>query len=151
MKHTYYFDEYYKDVSDLVLRYSKVKNPHIVAVYNQSLPFAVHISNILECPMSVLKIVDGKCSWILNNTENREIRPTDAPLFPKLLCVDTIFDQDVFTAIKQLPEFIHNPDYTFYTLFGHSNDLKVYYTHELIYKEVNFPWQRIKANSDLVL
>ena len=151
MKHTYYFDEYYKDVSNIVERYYKVKNPHIVAVYNQSLPYAVHISNLLECPMSVLAVEDNEAKWILNNTENREIRPVDAPLFPRLVCVDTVLDENTFRAIKQLPEFITNPDYSFYTLFGHHNDVEVFYTHELIYKEVNFPWQRIKVNSDLVL
>ncbi len=152
MKHTYYFDEYMKDVSRLVSKYEKCKNPHIVAVYNQSLPLAVHVSNVLECPMSIVSIDGtGEACWVLNNTERREIRPDDAPLFPRLVCMDTIFQEGVFSAIKKLPEFINNPDYSFYTLFGHSNDLKVYYTHEMIYKSVDFPWQRKKLNSELVL
>lgn len=150
MRHTYYFDEYYKDVSNLVKRYKKCPNPHIVAVCDQSLPFAVHLSNLLECPISYLRVED-KATWVLNNTENRDIRPNGCPLFPYLICVDTIFKENVFNAIKELPEFIKNPDYTFYSLFGHSNELRVHYTHELLYKEVNFPWQRMITNSDLVL
>ena len=90
-------------------------------------------------------------SWILNTTEDREIRPKDAPLFPYLICMDTVYREDVFTAIKQLPEFIQNPDYVFYTMFGHNNDLKVYYTHEMIYKAINFPWQVKSVKNDLIL
>ena len=150
-QHIYYYDEYYKDISDLADRYTKIKNPHIVSVYNQSLPAAIHASNILKCPMSILRVDEGVASWILNTTEDREIRPKDAPLFPYLICMDTVYREDVFTAIKQLPEFIHNPDYVFYTMFGHDNDLRVYYTHEMIYKAINFPWQVKSVKNDLIL
>jgi len=151
MKHIYYYDEYAKDISDLAVRHAKVKNPHIVSVYNQSLPAVVHASNILKCPMSILRVENGVASWIVNETENREIRPNDAPLFPYLICIDTVYREDVFTAIKQLPEFIQNPDYTFYTIFGHNNDLNVFYTHEMVYKMVDFPWQRKIVKNDLIV
>lgn len=152
MKHTYYYDEYYKDVSAIKTRYSKIKNPHIVAVFNQSLPAAVHISNTLECPMSILSVEDGKAEWILNNTENQDIRPEGTKqFFPFLICIDTIYREEVFTPIKEMPEFINNPDYTFYTFFGHDNKVGVHYTHEMIYKDVDFPWQRLIGSSDLVL
>tara|TARA_B100000470_G_C19633054_1_gene320716 strand:+ start:122 stop:568 length:447 start_codon:yes stop_codon:yes gene_type:complete len=148
MKHIYYYDEYFKDISKLVVRYSRVKNPHIVSASNQSLPAAVHISNLLKCPMSVL---DGSASWVINNTENKEIRPEDCPLFPFLICIDAIYREDVFTDIKMLPEFIQNPDYSFYAIFGHNNDLRVHYSQEMVYKEIELPWQRMLEKNDLVI
>ena len=151
MKHIYYYDEYFKDISKIAVRYSKHKNPHIVSVDNQSLPATVHLSNILKCPLSTLSIKDGVALWIINNTENRDIRPKDAPLFPFLICIDTVYNENVFGAIKQLPEFIQNPDYSFFTLFGHNNDLRVYYSQEMIYKEIEFPWQRRIEKNDLII
>jgi len=135
MKHTYYYDEYYKDVSKIADRYSKVANPHVVSVYKDSLPFGVHLSNLLNCGLSIVE-VDVDARWILNNTEvgNR--------LFPQIICVDLVYNEDVFRGIKKLPEFEKNPDYSFYCVFGHHNDLNVFYGHELIYKEVHFPWHR---------
>jgi len=136
MKHTYYYDEYYKDVSNFADRYSKVANPHVVSVYKDSLPWGIHLSNILDCGFSIVEVNNGNADWILNNTEvgNR--------LFPQIICIDLVYNEDVFMGIKKLPEFINNPDYSFYSVFGHHNDLNVFYGHELIYKEVNFPWQR---------
>jgi hypothetical protein len=151
MKHIYYYDEYFKDISKLAVRYSKHKNPHIVSVYNQSLPATVHLSNLLKCPMSILSVKDGKALWVINNTENRDIRPKHAPLFPFLICIDTIYNGNIFAAIKQLPEFIKNPDYVFHSLFGHNNDLRVYYSHEMIYREIEFPWQRRIEKNDLII
>ena len=143
MKHIYYYDEYYKDVSSFADRYAKIKNPHVVSVYKDSLPFGVQISNLLNCGMSIISSEKGKAEWILNNTDK------DTRLFPYLVCVDITYREDVFGSIKELPEFNRNPDYTLYSLFGHDNDLGVFYSHELIYKEVNFPWQRMMVQNDL--
>lgn len=152
MKHIYYYDEYYKDVSSLADRYAKIKNPHVVSVYKDSLPFGVQISNLLNCGMSIISSENGKAEWILNNTENVDIRPEGTKqFFPYLICIDTVYREEVFTPIKEMPEFINNPDYTFYTFFGHDNNLGVHYTHEMIYKDVDFPWQRLIGSSDLVL
>ena len=56
--HKYYYDEYYNDVSDFVDRYKLVKNTHVVGVYSNCLPAAVHISNALKCPLSIVKVED---------------------------------------------------------------------------------------------
>tara|TARA_Y100000310_G_scaffold345316_1_gene463712 strand:- start:8206 stop:8664 length:459 start_codon:yes stop_codon:yes gene_type:complete len=151
MKNIYCYDEYFRDISKLAVRYSNHKNPHIVSVDNQSLPASVHLSNLLKCPMSILSVKDGEALWVMNNTENRDIRPKQTSLFPFLICMDTVYREDVFTAIKQLPEFINNPNYVFYTIFGHNNDLRVYYTHEMIYKSISFPWQRGIEKNDLII
>ena len=68
--HKYYYDEYYTDVSNLVDRYRLVKNPHVVGVYSNGLPAAVHISNSMKCPLSIVKVEDDKARWLLTSTSS---------------------------------------------------------------------------------
>ena len=148
----YYYDEYYNDMSALVKRYHDVKNPHVVGVYSDGLPAAVHASNALKCPLSIVKVEDDTARWLLNYTNDESLRGETTPLFPRLIVIDTVYASgQQFVAIKQLPEFITNPDYAFYTIFGHNNDLGVNYTHERIYKEIDFPWQRKSVKNDLIV
>ena len=65
--HKYYYDEYYDDISDFVDNYRLVKNPHIVGVYSDGLPAAVHISNALKCPLSIYEQIQKH----LYNTHHR--------------------------------------------------------------------------------
>lgn len=147
--HKYYYDEYYNDMSAFAGRYNKTKNPHVVGLYSNGLPVAVHLSNALNCPMSIIRVQDNKAEWLLNLTGVRDIRPDDAPLFPRLIVVDTVFDSgDKFRAVKQLPEFIHNPDFTFFTFFGCKNDDEVFYNYEQVYRNILFPWHGVKEYTD---
>ena len=146
--HKYYYDEYYNDMSAFAERYQNVKNPHVVGVYDDGLPVGVHLSNALGCPLSIIRVVDDKAEWLLNLTEDRDIRPHDAPLFPRLIVVDSVYNSgEKFAAIKQLPEFIHNPDYTFFTFFGCKNDNDVYYKYEQVYRNIYFPWHGVKEET----
>jgi hypoxanthine phosphoribosyltransferase len=148
-KYNYYYDEYCKDIENMVERYKDVPNPHIVGVYRGSLPIAVHLSNLMGCPMSIVKFqhMDGndkKAEWLLNLTNDVSIRPAKCPLFPRLIVVDDVYDTGTtFRAIKELPEFIGNPDYSLMALFGNKNDDGVYYRHEQLYKWIVYPWERI--------
>ena len=114
-KYNYYYDEYYKDVGDIVSRYKNISNIHIVGVYRGSLPIATHLSNVLECPMSIIKFQsrdgeDEKAEWLLNMTNDKKLHPK---FFPKLIVIDDVYDTGkTFRAIKKLPEFIKNPDYS---------------------------------------
>ncbi len=144
--HKYFYDEYYKDVSDLAHRYSKVKNPHIVGVYSSSLPMAVHLSSVMKCPLSIIKTDDSNATWLINLTDDVSVRPDKCKqFFPRLIVVDVSYGTGTtFKAIKQLPQFIQNPDYTFFSLFGNTNDDGVYYEYEQIYKEIVLPWNVMK-------
>lgn len=148
--HKYYYDEYYDDISDFVDNYRLVKNPHIVGVYSDGLPAAVHISNALKCPLSIVKVEDDKARWLLNYTEDRDLRPDSCPLFPRLIVIDTVYASgNQFAAIKQLPEFIDNPDYSFFSFFGCKNDNKVFYKYEQVYKNILFPWHDTSRFTEL--
>ena len=147
--HKYFYDEYYNDVSDMAERYSKVKNPHIVGVYSSSLPMAVHLSSVMKCPLSIIKMDDSNATWLINLTDDKSVRPKDCPLFPRLVVVDVSYGTGTtFKAIKQLPEFIQNPDYTFFSLFGNKNDDDVYFNYEQLFKEIVLPWNLVKDIND---
>ena len=149
-KYNYYYDEYFKDVKDIVERYKKVPSLHIVGVHRGSLPIAVHLSNVLECPMSIVKFqhMDGndkKAEWLLNLTDDVSIRPDKCKqFFPRLLVIDDVYDTGTtFRAIKELPEFQNNPDYCLLALFGNKNDDNVSYIHEQLYRWIVYPWERV--------
>ena len=145
--YNYYYDEYYYDVATLVQRYKKIANPHIVSIYRGSLPLGVHLSNILNCPLSIIKYQsrdgeDSQAEWLLNLTADESVRPTPR-FFPHLIVVDDIYDTGkTFRAVKDLPEFQDNPDYTLVALYGNKNDDGVVYLHEQLYRWIVFPWER---------
>ena len=149
-KYNYYYDEYFNDMATLYDRYVNRVNPHVVGVYRGSLPIATHLSNVLECPMSIIKFQsydgnDKKAEWLLNLTEDKSLR--DKPqFFPYLIVIDDIYDTgNTFRAIKKLPEFQNNPDYSLTALFGNANKDNVFYQHEQLYRWIVFPWERVKG------
>ena len=149
-KYNYYYDQYVNDIKNIAERHRKVPNLHIVGIYRGSLPIATHLSNILECPMSIIKFqhMDGndkKAEWLLNLTHDKEIRPEKSKqFFPTLLVVDDVYDTGkTFRAIKELPEFKQNPDYHCIALFGNENNDGVTYIHEQLYRWIVYPWERV--------
>ena len=149
-RHYYYHDNYKLDIEDIAERYKKVPCPHIVGIYRGSLPIATYLSNLLECPMSIIKFqhMDGndkKAEWLLNLTDDVSIRPEKCKQFyPRLIVVDDIYDTGTtFRAIKELPEFHNNPDYTLLALFGNKNDDGVGYIHEQEDRWIVFPHERM--------
>ena len=143
--YNYYYDEYYYDVATLAQRYKKITYPHIISVYRGSLPLGVHLSNILKCPLSIVKYQsrvgkDSQAEWLLNLTNERK----NPKFFPHLIVVDDIYDTgETFRAVKALPEFQDNPDYSLMALFGNDNDDDVHYLHEQMYRWIVFPWERV--------
>ena len=151
-KYNYYYDQYYQDITDIVERHEATPNLHVVGVYRGSLPIATHLSNALECPMSIIKFQsrdgsDDKAEWMLNLTDDVSLRPEKCKqFFPTLLVVDDVYDTGkTFRAIKELPELKQNPDYHCVALFGNPNDDGVNYIHEQLYRWIVYPWERIGA------
>ena len=60
--------------------------------------------------------------------------------------VDDVYDTGkTFRAIKELPEFQNNPDYSLTALFGNANEDGVSYLHEQLYRWIVYPWERVKG------
>ena len=146
--YNYYYDQYYNDVVTLKERYDKIPDPHIVAIYRGGFPLGVHLSNILKCPLSLVKYQsrdgeDHKAEWLLNLTGDKKLHPK---FFPELIVVDDIYDTGkTFRAVLELSEFENNPNYNCIALFGNDNDDKVNYLHEQLYRWIVFPWERVKG------
>ena len=146
--YNYYYDQYYNDVAILKERYDKIPDPHIVSIYRGSLPLGVHLSNVLNCPLSIVKYQsrdgeDHKAEWLLNLTSDKKLHPK---FFPELIVVDDIYDTgETFRAVLNLPEFKDNPNYRAIALFGNPNEDGVLYLNEQVYRWIVFPWERIKG------
>ena len=146
--YNYYYDQYYNDVAILKERFDKIPDPHIVSIYRGSLPLGVHLSNALNCPLSIVKYQsrdgeDHKAEWLLNLTDDKKLHPK---FFPELIVVDDIYDTgETFRAVLNLPEFQDNPNYRAIALFGNSNNDGVVYLNEQVYRWIVFPWERVKG------
>ena len=109
----YYYDQYTKDIRQLVERLDKLPRPHIVGVYRGSLPIATHLSNVLKCPMSIIRfqLRDGddiKPEWILNNLG---ISATWKTPGETIIVIEDIYDTgNTMRAIQQMDELKNHPD-----------------------------------------
>jgi hypoxanthine phosphoribosyltransferase len=54
--YSYSFEEYENDIKSLKDRLSDIKNIHLIAMYRGSIPIVVHLSNLLNCEMSIIKL-----------------------------------------------------------------------------------------------
>jgi len=54
--YNYSFEEYESDIKSLIDKLSSVKNIHLISIYRGSIPIVVHLSNLLNCEMSIIKL-----------------------------------------------------------------------------------------------
>ena len=141
----YYYDQYTKDIRQLVERLDKLPRPHIVGVYRGSLPIATHLSNVLKCPMSIIRfqLRDGddiKPEWILNNLG---ISATWKTPGETIIVIEDIYDTGkTMRAIQQMDELKNHPDVIYKALWGSKNDDGVGFLNERISRWIVFPWER---------
>ena len=141
----YYYDQYTKDIRHWIQHFKKQPRPHIVGVYRGSLPIATHLSNVLKCPMSIIRYqsrdgVDEKPEWIINNMGFTATWKTPGET---TIVVDDIYDTGrTMRAIQQMDEFKHHPSVIYQCLFGSKNDDHVGYLNERISRWIVFPWER---------
>ena len=75
--YSYTFEEYESDVKSLRNTLSEIKNIHLVAVYRGSIPVVVHLSNLLNCEMSIIKFETSNATSSNNEELKDEIGITD--------------------------------------------------------------------------
>ncbi len=54
--YNYTFEEYESDIKSLKNILCGIKNIHLIAIYRGSIPIVVHLSNLLNCEMSIIKL-----------------------------------------------------------------------------------------------
>ena len=141
----YYYDQYTKDIRHWIQHFEKFPRPHIVGIYRGSLPIATHLSNVLKCPMSIVRYqsrdgVDEKPEWVINNMGFTSTWKTPGET---TIVVDDIYDTGrTMRAIQQMDEFKYHPDVVYTCLFGSKNEDHVGYLNERISRWIVFPWER---------
>jgi hypoxanthine phosphoribosyltransferase len=140
-KYQYYYDEFTRDIRHWYKHFKRQANLQIVGIYRGSLPIATHLSNILECPMSIIKFQsrdgeDEKPEWLINNIPKSTAS--------NIIVVDDIYDTGyTFRMIQEMEEFKNNPSVTYAALFGSKNPDGVSYLNERINRWIVFPWERV--------
>lgn len=144
-EHIYFFDKYCEDVTSYAERVKhSLSNPHVVALYPNGLFFGTHLSQLLNCPLSLIKIDKNKAEWVINLTKDKK------GLFPQLIVAADLFDSEknIFEYIKKLPEFELNPDYQNVCLYGYSGTKGISPLNQQVFERVIFPWQMKKEKEN---
>jgi hypoxanthine-guanine phosphoribosyltransferase len=137
--YSYTFTEYEADVRSLRKTLSEIKNIHLVAVYRGSIPVVVHLSNVLNCEMSIIRLHKSN-----ENVSQIEFVSNNIKENHHLVLVEDIYDTGrTIKAIQQMMEVeYNNHTISYYSLFGKENDVGVVYLNEKKKKWVTFPWER---------
>ena len=142
----YFYDQYYNDVETLKERYDKIPDPHIVAIYRGGFPLGVHLSNILKCPLSLVKYQsrdgeDHKAEWLLNLTDDKKLH---SKFFPELIVVDDIYDTGkTMKKVMQFLSYWRADKIQGFCLYGKKNNLNVSYANEHKGHWIVFPWEEM--------
>lgn len=139
-KYHYYYDEFARDIRHWYKHFKRLANLQVVGIYRGSLPIATHLSNILECPMSIIKFQsrdgeDTKPEWLINNI------PVGG--MSNIVVVDDIYDTGhTFRMIQQMEYFSKNVSVTYAALFGIKNSDGVSFLNQRLNRWIVFPWER---------
>ena len=138
LKYNYTYEQYWEDIKLLKAKFEKLKSPNIVGIYRGSLSIAAHLSNILNCGMSIVRFQsrDGKdkeASFILDSSTSDS----------DIVVVDDIYDSGkTIQAVHSL--YFNHPHKSiqYFTLYGKMNTDGVEFFHYNNERWIVFPWER---------
>ena len=141
--YSYTFEEYESDVKSLKETLSNIENLHLVAVFRGSIPLVVHLSNLLDCEMSIIKLqtsngCETKPQFLSNNIKEKD----------NLVVIEDIYDTGKTIKLIQglMEKEYNNHSVSYYSLFGKKNGAGVIYLKEKNNKWVIFPWETINCD-----
>ena len=141
--YSYTFKEYESDVKSLKNALSNIENLHLVAVYRGSIPLVVHLSNLLDCEMSIIKLqisngCETKPQFLSNNIKEKD----------NLVVIEDIYDTGKTIGLIQglMEKEYNNYSVSYYSLFGKKNAVGVIYLKEKNNNWVIFPWETIDCD-----
>ena len=138
--YNYTFEEYERDIKSLIDKLSTVENIHLIAIYRGSIPIVVHLSNLLKCEMSIIKLETGNGSIEEAQFVSNNIKEND-----RLVVLEDIYDTGKTIRLIQQMMSVKYKDRSirYYSLFGKKNDAGVVYLKETNNKWIVFPWETI--------
>ena len=136
----YTFEEYKSDLGSLKYTVSGIKNLHLIAVYRGSIPLTVHLSNLLKCEMSIIKLETRN-----GNVEEAKFVSNNIKENDRLVVLEDIYDTGNTIRLIQQMMNVKYKDHSirYYSLFGKKNDAGVVYLKENNNKWIVFPWETI--------
>ena len=112
--YSYTFEEYESDVKSLRNTLSEIKNIHLVAVYRGSIPVVVHLSNLLNCEMSIIKLETSNGTALNKEELKDEIEINDEGL-DELLSISKKLNKGMYLKRETykpspmyVPQFLSN-------------------------------------------
>ena len=138
--YSYTFEEYKSDLGSLKYTVSGIKSLHLIAVYRGSIPLTVHLSNLLKCEMSIIKLETRN-----GNVEEAKFVSNNIKENDRLVVLEDIYDTgNTIRLIQQMMD-VKYKDHSirYYSLFGKKNDAGVVYLKETNNKWIIFPWETI--------
>ncbi len=138
--YSYAFEEYKSDLGSLKYTVSGIKNLHLIAVYRGSIPLTVHLSNLLKCEMSIIKLETRN-----GNVEEAKFVSNNIKENDRLVVLEDIYDTGkTIRCIQQMMD-VKYKDHSirYYSLFGKKNDAGVVYLKETNNKWIVSPWETI--------
>jgi len=90
--YSYTFEEYKSDVRSLKDTLSGIENIHLIAVYRGSIPIVVHLSNLLNCEMSIIKLEISNGDTTNKEKLKKEVDINEGAL-DELLSISKKFDK----------------------------------------------------------
>ena len=138
--YSYTFEEYKSDLGSLKYAVSGIKSLHLIAVYRGSIPLTVHLSNLLKCEMSIIKLETRN-----GNVEEAKFVSNNIKENDRLVVLEDIYDTGNTIRLIQQMMNVKYKDHSirYYSLFGKTNDAHVVYLKETNNKWIVFPWETI--------
>ena len=138
--YSYTFEEYKSDLGSLKYAVSGIKNLHLIAVYRGSIPLTVHLSNLLKCEMSIIKLETKN-----GNVEEAKFVSNNIKENDRLVVLEDIYDTGNTIRLIQQMMNVKYKDHSirYYSLFGKKNGAGVVYLKETNNKWIVFPWETI--------
>jgi hypoxanthine phosphoribosyltransferase len=153
----YTYEEYMADIKSLTETLRGIKNLHLISVFRGSVPIVIHLSNILDCNMSIMKFYNEINDFKGLRTIQCWMPPIDLmsgyPVISinegdNLVVIEDVYDsgKTIKSVKRELASFElkfkkHSKKY--YSLFGRRNDDDVNYLREINGKWIVFPWESI--------
>ena len=112
--YNYTFEEYESDIKSLKDMLRGIKNIHLIAVYRGSIPIVVHLSNLLNCEMSIIKLEISN-SNALNKEELKDEIEINDECLDELLSISKKMNKGFYLKREtykpstiNVPQFISN-------------------------------------------
>jgi len=128
--YTYTYLEYLSDIDEIVVRLENIDNLHLVGIYRGGLPMTIHLSNLLKCSMSIVRLQtdDDRAVFICNDIKSDN----------NVIVLDDIYDSG--KTIRLVQELLSSyKSVKYLCLYGRSNDDGVEYLRESHKRWIIFP------------